>query len=185
MSTSDSGRTRDRDRPRLVPDAVEAYVNGPRRQQRPGFLGPLDDRDAVAVDHLFEPEVCELGHGGRAVGVDVMDGEATAILVDEDEGRACRARRDPEPVREALDEARLARAQLADEPDDVARAERPSQTLAGRRGLFGTLAGDRRGRGHARGTARLANASASAVITSLAINASSPTRAAATSPASP
>ena len=64
---------RDRDPPRLVPHAFDAHVDRPRRQQRPGFLGPLDDRDTVAVDHLFEPEVCELGHGGRAVGVDVMD----------------------------------------------------------------------------------------------------------------
>src|SRR5262249_60688330 len=87
--------------------------------------------------------------------------------------------------REALDEARLAGAQLTDEPNDIARAEGPSQTLASSRGLFGTLAGDRRGRRHARGAARLANASGSAAITSLAINPSSPTRLAASAPASP
>src|SRR5215510_11861236 len=105
MSTSDSGRTRDRDRPRLVPDAVDAYVNGPRRQQRPGFLGPLDDRDAVAVDHLLEPEVRELGHRRRPIRVDVMDGQTATILVDEHEGRTRRVDGHAEPVREALDEA--------------------------------------------------------------------------------
>src|SRR5204863_3897825 len=58
----------DGDRARLVADADDAHAHGPRRQQRLQPLGPLDDRDAVAVHHLVQTEVEQLGQALRAVG---------------------------------------------------------------------------------------------------------------------
>src|SRR5437764_11289255 len=92
----------DRDRARLVADADDAHAHGPRRQQRLQPLGPLDDRDAVAVHHLLQTQVEQLGEALRAVDVHMMHGQPAAVLVHEHEGRTGGAGRDAERADEAL-----------------------------------------------------------------------------------
>src|SRR5436190_7095624 len=127
----------DRDRARLVADADDAHAHGPRRQQRLQPLGPLDDRDAVAVHHLLQTQVEQLGEALRAVDVHMMHGQPAAVLVHEHEGRTGGAGRDAERADEALHEDCLAGAELAADRDDVAGSQRRAQPLSRGVGLLG------------------------------------------------
>jgi len=98
-------------------------VDRARRQEWEQFVRPFDDRHAVAAEKLLEAEIEQLGQALRAIGIDVVDGQAAAVFVDEHEGGAHRTPSDAEPARESLREARLARAQVAGQRDHVARAE--------------------------------------------------------------
>src|SRR2546426_12823813 len=82
------------------------------------FRSPRDDRHAVSRQELGDPKLQQLDEALGAVGVDVVDRHAAPVLVDQDEGRARRARRGAETAHEPLDEAGLPRSELADEGDD-------------------------------------------------------------------
>src|SRR5207244_12066970 len=86
-----------------------------RWQERRELVRPLDARHAVSLQELGDPEVQQLDETLGAVGVDVVDGHAAPVLVDQDEGRARRARRGAETTHEPLDEAGLPRAEPAAE----------------------------------------------------------------------
>src|SRR5258706_9609834 len=107
------GGMTNRDDPWLVPDPFDVDVDRARRQQRQELVGPFDDRHAVTREQLVEAEIEQLREALRAIRVDVMHGQPTAILVDENEGRAHHPARHPESARQALREARLAGAELA------------------------------------------------------------------------
>src|SRR5262249_19526911 len=100
------------DRAGVVAEAVDVDVDRAGRKQRGDLDGPLDDRDAVGVEQLLQADVEELGRTEDAIGVDVMNRQARAILVDQDEGRAGGRGRRAEGASEALDEARLAGAEI-------------------------------------------------------------------------
>src|SRR6266850_3951894 len=138
----------DRDRARLVPDAGDVHVDRVRRQERRQLVRPFDDRHALTADHLQEPEIDELGHAVRAIGVDVMDGNAPRVLIDQNERRARRADGGAEAAYQPLNEAGLAGAQLARESDDRPRSERRAETLAGGLGRLGARADDLNRRRH-------------------------------------
>src|SRR5437667_7995889 len=172
-----AGGMANRDDPWLVPDTFDVNVDRARRQQRQELVGPFDDRHAVTREQLVEAEIEQLREALRAIRVDVMHGHATAILVDENEGRAHDPAGHPEPARQALRKARLARAELARQRDDVTGSETLRESHAHGVSLLGAAALD-----HA--LTRL-KASGNAVITSRAISDSSPMRSAAMSPATP
>jgi hypothetical protein len=87
----------------------------PGRAARPQLVRPLDHGDPVAAPHLLEAEVEQLGQRPGAIRVDVVHGHAAPVLVDEREGGTRDLGLHAEPSHEALDEARLARAPLADD----------------------------------------------------------------------
>jgi hypothetical protein len=66
------------------------------------------------------------------IEVDVRKGHSTAdVLADEGERRRGDVLGRTDPLRDALDERRLARAQLSGEDDDVARAQQRRERGAG------------------------------------------------------
>src|SRR3989304_5656551 len=81
-------------------------------------------------------EACDR-HADRVRRQEGPQAVAAPVLVDPHEARPRRPHGPPEPADEALDEAGLARAELADQRDDGARAERPSEPLARGRRLLG------------------------------------------------
>src|SRR5438046_8349730 len=125
----------DRDRPRLVADAGDPDLERPGWQEGQELVRPLDDRHAVALQELWDPEVHQLGEALGAVGVHVVDGQAAPVLVDQDEGRARRARRGAETTHEPLDEAGLPRAKLAAPGTNVAGPEHRGRQLHRRTGV--------------------------------------------------
>src|SRR5437867_9033930 len=127
----------DRDRPRLVADAADPDLERPGWQEGQELVRPLDGRHAVALQELRDPEVHKLGEALSAVGGHLVDGQAAPVRVDQDEGRARRARRGAETTHEPLDEAGLPCAELADQGDDVAGPEHRRQPLARGLGLLG------------------------------------------------
>src|SRR5439155_1138667 len=68
----------DRDRPRLVADAGDPDLERPGWQEGQELVRPLDDRHAVALQELRDPEVHQLGEAQGAVGVHGVDGQAAA-----------------------------------------------------------------------------------------------------------
>src|SRR5690606_18310168 len=101
------------------------------------------------VEHLREAEVERLAQLVEAVHVEVVDGEAAVVDVDEREGGARDPVGDAETATEALHERRLAGAEVSGQDDDVAGTGQPGDR-------FGELAGlvDRGGGGlHGHGAA--------------------------------
>src|SRR5213076_2733521 len=126
-----------------------------RWQERQELVRPLDDRHAVSLQELGDPKLQQLDEALGAVGVHVVDRHAAPVLIDQDEGRARRARRRAETTHEPADEAGLPRAELADEGDDVAGPEPRRQPLARGLGLLGARGGElSRDRHRASGTPR-------------------------------
>src|SRR5439155_364332 len=103
---------------------------------------PYAANHARAAEHLQQAQIHQLGHAARPVGVDVIDGHAARVLVDEDEGRARGADRGAETPNEPLDEAGLPCTELARQRDDGAGPEGAAQPLAGGLGRLGAGAGD-------------------------------------------
>src|SRR6185436_8028492 len=97
----------DLDDPRLVAGAADVNTDGPERQERLRSLGPLDRRDAVAVEHLLEPKAPDLSKAVGPIEVDVVERHAPRVLGHHDEGGARHGPFDAELGGEALDEAGL------------------------------------------------------------------------------
>ena len=53
------------------------------------FIRPFDQDHGLRVAEVVEAEPLEFGERLDPIGVDVIDVESAAILVDDDEGRAC------------------------------------------------------------------------------------------------
>src|SRR5262249_12038062 len=173
----------DLDVARLVAESGEGHGDGAGREERTELVGPLHHGDAGAVGHLLDAEAGELGETLRPVGVEMVDGQATPVLVDEHERRARHPRRDAEAAAEALQEARLAGAERADARHHRPRSEPRAQRLAEGLGLLGR-ARAKPPRGHQRAAGGLM-AWAMASTRSPAISPSWPRAAAARSPARP
>ena len=77
-----------------------------------------------------------------------MDGNASAVLVDQHERRARRADGRAEASHQPLNETGLASAELAGERDDRAGSERGAETLARSLGRLGAGADDLNRRRH-------------------------------------
>ena len=113
----------------------ELEPDGLRRQHRLDACRPLNQARAVAEEVVLVAEVIELLDTRDAVGVEVVEREARAIvLVDERErGRVDRGRVKPLCSAKPLDEVRLSRAEVAVERDEVAGPQVRAQALAGPR----------------------------------------------------
>ena len=107
------------------------------------LVRPLDDRHALPLDISGSPRSISSVRLAGAVGVDVMDGQAAPVLVDQHERGARRRRGDAEPAHQPLDEARLAR---ASSPVSATTSPGPASRRAARRrpGRLGAPRDDRR-----------------------------------------
>lgn len=96
----------------LDPEAIRAEVAGES-------LGPFDGHDGGSAQRLLDPHLCQIA-GAEAIEIEVVERCRAAMLVDQREagtgGRLLRV----EPPREALDERRLPRAEIAKQADEVA-----------------------------------------------------------------
>jgi hypothetical protein len=126
----------DHDVARLVPQPADVDANGPRGQERQQLVGPLDHRHAVAVQHLLDAQIDELDEAPGAVRIEVIDRVPAAVLVDQHEGRARHVRGHTEAAGEPLQEAGLARAELAGARHDRPRRETRPEALADGLRLF-------------------------------------------------
>src|SRR5262245_16584802 len=135
------GGSLDLDLARLLAGSPDADPHRAGREDRLGLLGPLDDRHALAVEQLVQPERQHLVQSIRAVEVDVIEREPPGVLRDHDEGRARHRSLDAETGGHALGEAGPSGAEVAVERDDRAgprhAAEPRSQPAGGLRALRG------------------------------------------------
>src|SRR5262245_12484473 len=132
----------------LEADRTLVPGTGPQRDEeelvtrdRQDALEPLDGCDPRAVQRLAKEE------GGRqrriaAIQVDVLERQsAAAILRRDDEGRAVdRLGIDPDAGREASHQARLPRAEIADQPEQLTTARGATEPRTERFGVLGTRA---------------------------------------------
>jgi hypothetical protein len=85
-------------------------------------VAPLHDHGAL-VGELVEAEVAKLGAALHAIQIDVGKLQPTGIDANQLEGWACDMGFRPDPLRDTTHERRLARTELSDEENDVARPE--------------------------------------------------------------
>ena len=95
-------------------------------------IRPFDRDDAVTGDELVEPEIRNL-HGLEAIEVHVVQRQAMAgVFLDDRERRARDIRGlSADAAGEAANEGGLARAELAEEQDDITGAQRGRKALSG------------------------------------------------------
>src|SRR5262249_36856366 len=129
----------DDDAARLVAETVDGDGDRMRRQKGNELVRPLDHGDAVAVHQLLDAEVEHLRQALGAVRVEMMDGHAPSVLVDEHDRRARHRRLDAQPAGEPLEETRLAGAELTDARHHRARIETRAQSFARSPRLLGTV----------------------------------------------
>src|SRR5438874_4559665 len=114
-----------------IGDVLEVHVETVLGQGRTGAVGPLDDRDAAAVERLFpagRPEVLAL----EPVEVQMEERHtATVVLAQDDERRAHDIGGvETETRRDALREHGLPRAELAPEREHITRLRNACEALA-------------------------------------------------------
>src|SRR5690606_15804402 len=108
-----------------------------RRQEGLHPLRPLDHADALAVEELLDADLVQLAQPLDPVQVEVIEGRARGVLVDEGEGGRGHVLGVPsQPAREALDEVGLARAEVAVEGEHVAGAKVAGEALTEGEGLL-------------------------------------------------
>ena len=119
---------------------VECVVRNPGGD----FFGPLDREAPRAHEKIVEHERLDLPRVVKAVGIEVHQRTARRSMQREDrECRACHRFDDAETVREALDESRLARTEIAVERKRGVGRQHIGEFRGERARLF------RRGRGDA------------------------------------
>ena len=124
---------------------VERDVEGVIAQRGGGQVPPFDEGDGALLHQLGQGQLHHLTDGAGAVDVGVdqgLDGSGTvaAVLADQGEGGTGDRALDTEGGGKALGEGRLARAEVPDEEDGVARRAHPGQAgrhLLGPRRRFG------------------------------------------------
>ncbi len=92
------------------------------RQHGGDRVAPLDDRHRAVVEQLGQPQVERLRHLLQPVDVQVVQVQAAGVAADQCERRARDLLVDAEAPTEALRERGLARAQVADQHEQVRRA---------------------------------------------------------------
>ena len=110
------------------------------------FVGPFDHDHAVAAEILVECQIVQARRIKQAVDIEVVQGNAPAeMLGDQREGRRVdrRFRRQAEAKRQPLRERCLARAEVADEADKVARLKQDAETGGKSASLGGAVCGIR------------------------------------------
>src|SRR2546425_4836627 len=107
-----------------------AHVEVPieRRRPRAGPLGPFDEHDGALARHVVESEVAGFVRRLEAIAVDVVDGRGAGLVVMHQRvGGARRQRPGAQPTTNGLHQGRLARPQLARQPDHRGRGEAPAE----------------------------------------------------------
>ncbi len=135
----------------IAAEVGQAEPDGASGEPGRRALGPLDERDRVAVEQLVEPEPARLGVALDAVEVEVEERAVAVLLDDRERGRGDAPAVQAQPVGGALDEVGLAGAQVARERDHVAGSEPGGQAPAEvpRLGGAGGLGGQEVGEVHA------------------------------------
>ena len=103
------------DFPRVVGGSGgEVDVPGFFGEQLGDALGPFDgDNSVVVAQIVFEAQPEGVGRAAHAVTVNVREGQASAIFVDERKGGTADGAADAQPLRHALHKARFPGAQIA------------------------------------------------------------------------
>ena len=93
-------------------------------------LGPLDGGHGLAGEHVGQPEVVQVRARVKPVEIQVEEGQAGRVFVDEREARAgdVSPGGDAQPAGQPLDEGRLAAAEVAFQ-EGLARVERFESSL--------------------------------------------------------
>ena len=105
---------------------VEADDEGVGPIERLGRLPPLDEHHPALFELLFEGEIDHLLQVLEPPKIDMGDRRGRLVAVGEGEGGVVTPSCPPSARHEALDERGLARAERADEEEDIAPAEQLS-----------------------------------------------------------
>ena len=111
----------ERDATWVVPRSIDQDVEALGRQRVRQALRPFHQRDPFGLAVVDETAGQRLGRAGKPVQVHVEEWQPAPILGHQHEARRHDRVRDPQPGTETLGELRLARAEIADQADQVAR----------------------------------------------------------------
>src|SRR5205814_410442 len=101
-----------------------------RRRPRARPLGPLDEHDGALARHVLEPDIPGLLGRLEAITIDVVDGGGPSVVVMYQRVRGARRQRPrPQATANRLHQGRLARSQLARQPDDGRGRQAAAQRL--------------------------------------------------------
>jgi hypothetical protein len=124
-------------------------------------ISPLEG-DYGFLTHFLKTQVQQLGGTGEAVGIEVEERGAAGMLVQQDIGGATDATGHFHPLRQALDEAGLAAAELPTESKEVSSPHKLAECAAPALGLRrGSGEGGEGGSGGRRGRHKMAVSSRS------------------------
>src|SRR3989442_1425526 len=99
-----------------------------RRRPRAGPLGPFDEHDGALARHVVESEVAGFVRRLEAIAVDVVHGRgAGLVMMHQRLWGARRQRPGAQPTANGLHQGRLARPELAGQPDHNRRGEAPAK----------------------------------------------------------
>ncbi len=125
---------------RFLAEARDPDDNRVRGEEGKELLGPLDDRDPISPDQLFNPEIQDLGQASSSIGVHVVDREVALIVADKDKGWTRGGLHHTQSPHEPLEETGLPCSQLADARDDVTGTEVSAKGFTDPLSVLGALA---------------------------------------------